>query len=62
MDIYEFGTDHIEMPVFKSQSVPSALAYAHTQFGAKPDRWVNQFVIQSEYEDYIRAGRPLTWP
>ncbi len=62
VDVYEFGTDDIEAPIFKGRSVQDALEHAHTQLGAKPERWVNQFVIQSEYEDFVRAGRPLSWP
>ena len=62
LDLYEFGTDDIEAPAFKGQSAREALAFAHAQLGATPERWVNKSVVQSEYEDFIRAGRPLIWP
>ncbi len=62
LDIYEFGTEDIERPVQKCQTSREALAYAQQRLGAKPDRWVDQFVVQNEYEDFIRAGRPLIWP
>jgi hypothetical protein len=32
------------------------------ELGAQPNRWVNQFVLQEEYLDFIRAGRPPQWP
>lgn len=35
-----------------------ALALAEERTGAVRSRWVNQGVVQDEYHDFVRAGRP----
>jgi len=35
-----------------------ALLLAGERAGAVPGRWVNQGVVQDEYRDFVRAGRP----
>jgi hypothetical protein len=35
------------------ESVFDALRAAQTDHSARSDRWVNQFVIQDEYRDYL---------
>ncbi|MFJ3883226.1 hypothetical protein ACIPW5_38000 [Streptomyces sp. NPDC090077] len=36
----------------------AALAVAEQRTGAKRGRWVNEGVVQDEYGDFVRAGRP----
>lgn len=61
-DFYEFlGVEDGNL----AATLPSpseALAFAQAHLGAKPERWVNQFVAQDEYRDFIHAGRPTSWP
>lgn len=62
LDFYEFiGVDEGVLEATFEDSA-DALRYASEKLGAHPDRWVNQFVSQDEYLDFIRAGRPASWP
>jgi hypothetical protein len=39
-----------------------ALAYTHSKLGAALNRWTNVTVCHDDYADFVRAGRPATWP
>ncbi|MEV6179959.1 hypothetical protein [Streptomyces sp. NPDC052015] len=41
-----------------AESPQDALALAEKCTGAVRGRWVNQGVVQDEYRDFVRAGRP----
>ena len=49
-------------PVAVLPSPGAALELAQSDLGACPDRWTNQGMSESEYLDFIRAGRPALWP
>jgi hypothetical protein len=62
IDLYSF--DYLDLPEdrfephpIKFNSMEDALRYAHSEFGAVPERWVNQGVVQDEYADFKR-NRP----
>lgn len=66
-DIYEFTAlnddpDDLYDPTAEHHcdSVEQALALAAKLYGASPDRFVNEGVIQDEYEDFVarRRGNP----
>lgn len=40
----------------------AALELAESLTGAVRDRWMNRGLGMDEYADYLRAGRPDTWP
>ena len=64
-DLYDFpylkpnGPDG---PITSFPEPQAAVEYAAAFFGAEPTRWTNLGVSESEYIDYLRAGRPATWP
>jgi hypothetical protein len=65
LDLYAFPyfeSDGPEGPVAVQPDPQAAMAHASATLAANPSRWVGPGVAQSEYLDYIRAGRPLTWP
>lgn len=65
LDLYDFPylePDGPEAPVATCADPQDALAHAQAALGADPGRWVNEGLAQSEYLDYIRAGRPRKWP
>lgn len=62
LDFYEFVGDEDEVLEQSVESPAEAFAFATAKLGALSDRWVNQFVSQDEYLDFIRAGRPSSWP
>ncbi|WP_225210016.1 hypothetical protein [Xanthomonas bonasiae] len=65
LDLYDFPylePDGPDAPVALFADPQDALAYASTSLAADPAHWVNQGIVQSEYLDYIRAGRPAKWP
>ena len=41
-----------------SQTPDALLSYAEQQLGADATRWVNGSMLDNEYLDYVRAGRP----
>lgn len=55
LDIYDLG--EIDEPI-ATLPIPEALAYAQSQFGASPSKWVNQGVAVSEYEDFLNGRVP----
>ncbi|PPT47617.1 hypothetical protein XarbCFBP8147_17765 [Xanthomonas arboricola] len=64
-DLYDFT--HFEpggpdAPAAIFADAASAVTYAYTSLAADPDRWTNLGIAESEYLDYIRAGRPARWP
>lgn len=62
LDLYSFSPvseDWPEDPESTHDTLEAALAEAEKAFDATPSRWVNQFVIQEEYRDYL-PGRPST--
>ncbi|WP_426801961.1 hypothetical protein [Xanthomonas campestris] len=64
-DLYEFPNfepDGPEAPAAISPDAASAVTYASTFLAADPDRWTNLGIAESDYLDYIRAGRPPRWP
>jgi hypothetical protein len=65
LDLYDFPylqPDGPYGPVAIFPEPQAAVAYASTLLAADPSRWVNLGIAQSEYLDYIRAGRPSRWP
>jgi hypothetical protein len=62
LDLYEFWGDDDSRLTHALSTVAEALAHAHQYHGARPERWVNQFMIQDEYRDFVVAGRPALWP
>ncbi len=56
LDLYSFSPasgDWPEAPVSAHATPDEALAEAVRAFRADPSRWVNQFLIQDEYRDYL---------
>ena len=65
LDLYDFPAlepDGPDGPAAVFQAPQAAIEYAAAFLAANAARWVNQGVAQSEYLDYIRAGRPSSWP
>lgn len=65
LDLYAFPwlePDGPDGPVATFQDPQAAIIYASVHLAADPARWVNVGVAQSEYLDYIRAGKPFRWP
>jgi hypothetical protein len=56
----EEGSDVCPVAVLPTPKM--ALVFAHSELDASPDRWTNQGMSDSEYRDFIRAGRPALWP
>jgi hypothetical protein len=44
--------------VATAEDPSTALAAAEEVTGAVPGRWVNESIVQDEYADFVRAGRP----
>ena len=60
LDLYAFEyvgipDDRFEPFPIKFNSMEDALSYATSEFGAKPEGWVNKGVAQDEYGDFIKA-------
>jgi len=62
LDIH--GFEYLEMPEnryepypIKFRTMEDALRYAASEFGARPDQWVNRGMLQDEYGCYLRSGR-----
>ena len=65
LDLYDFPyfePDGPDAPVAMFPDPQAAISYATASLAADSARWVNCGVAQSEYLDYIRAGRPSSWP
>ena len=43
----------------ETESAEEAIDLANRELGADPARWVDQGVLQDEYNDYLKQGRPL---
>jgi hypothetical protein len=43
----------------EAESAEEAVGLAARELGADPARWVNQGVLQEEYNDYVKQGQPL---
>ncbi|MFC0153371.1 hypothetical protein ACFFJ4_06895 [Xanthomonas dyei] len=64
-DLYDFpylAPEDLDAAAATFQAPNEAIAYAETSLVAHPHRWVNLGVAESEYLEYIRAGRPAVWP
>lgn len=64
-DLYDFtyfDPDGPDAPAAIFADAASAVTYASTFLAADPSRWTNLGITESEYLDYIRAGRPSRWP
>ena len=64
-DLYDLPylePDGPDGPVAFFQEPQVAVEYAAAFFRADHLRWTNLGVGESEYIDYLRAGRPATWP
>lgn len=57
-DVYEFG-EGAESPVATLATPGEALQFAHSALSASPGRWVNSTLVEAEYHDYVKAGRPV---
>jgi hypothetical protein len=65
LDLYDFPylePDGPDSPLATFNDAIAAVQFASSSLSANPDRWVNFGIGQSEYLDYIRAGRPSKWP
>jgi len=65
LDLYNFPylePDGPDGPVATFSDPQAAVVYASTSLATDPARWGNLGVAQSEYLDYLRAGRPSRWP
>jgi hypothetical protein len=64
-DLVEFAPldpERDEQPNAAFVDIEAAIAYAESTFGAARDRWTNVTVCHDDYADFVRAGRPPTWP
>jgi hypothetical protein len=64
-DLVEFPSldpERDDHPIAAFVDAEVAIAYAESTFGAATDRWTNISVCHDDYADYVRAGRPSTWP
>jgi len=61
LDLYAFLGDEGDELV--DTFVTSGEAFGRAaELGAQPTRWVNQFVLQDDYLDFIRSDRPGARP
>lgn len=63
-DLYAFPymePEGPQAPVATFDDAMGAVSYASASLAADPSRWVNRGVVESEYGDYLRAGRPDPW-
>jgi hypothetical protein len=60
-DVYGFLGEDDDLLHGTFQTPAGALACAVGR-GARAERWVNPSVLQDEYLDFVRAGRPADWP
>jgi 2,4-dienoyl-CoA reductase-like NADH-dependent reductase (Old Yellow Enzyme family) len=52
------GEEEFGRRVAAAEDPSTALAVAEEAMGAVRGRWVNQNMVQDEYVDFVRAGRP----
>lgn len=57
LDLYEFSyvSPDDDPPEHFFDTIEEALRYGASAYGASDLRWVNQFVAQDEYADYLRS-------
>jgi hypothetical protein len=56
---YESDEEDFGQTIGETESAEEALDLAHRELTANPARWVNQGVLQDEYNDDVEQGRPL---
>lgn len=61
LDLYEFLGDDDAQLVACFSSGAEALSHPQLRLGASGERWVNQFVVQDDYRDFVLSGRPHGW-
>jgi hypothetical protein len=69
---HEQFTDLVEFPRLNAeashepravfQDAEAAIQFAETNLGVTAHRWTNVTVGHDDYLDFVRAGRPQTWP
>ena len=64
LDLYSFPylDPDVTDPAAAFHDSDAALAYVMETLAIASSRWVNQFLLQDEYLDYVRSGRPARWP
>jgi len=56
---HESDEEDFGQAIGETESAQAAIDLAGRELGADPARWVNQGVLQDEYNDYLKQGRPL---
>jgi hypothetical protein len=56
---HETDEEEFGQTIGEAESPEEAIDLAARDLGANPARWVNQGVLQDEYNDYVKQGRPL---
>ncbi len=58
LDLYAFSyaSPEDDPPRHSFDTIEEALNYSEATYGAVATRWANQFVIQDDYADYLRAN------
>ncbi|GLY83389.1 hypothetical protein [Actinoallomurus iriomotensis] len=56
---HETDEEDFGQTIGETKSANEAIDLAARELGADPARWVNQGVLQDEYNDYVKQGRPM---
>lgn len=56
---HESDEEDFGQTIGETEAAEEAIDLAYRELGADPARWVNQGVLQDEYNDYVKQGRPL---
>ncbi|GLY75012.1 hypothetical protein [Actinoallomurus iriomotensis] len=56
---HESDEEDFGQTIGETESADEAIDLAARELAADPARWVNQGVLQDEYNDYVKQGRPL---
>jgi hypothetical protein len=56
---HETDEEDFGQTIGETESAKEAIDLAARELAADPARWVNQGVLQDEYNDYVKQGRPL---
>ena len=56
---HETDEEDFGQTIGETESAEEAIDLADRELGADPARWLNQGVLQDEYNDYVKQGRPL---
>ena len=61
LDLYEFpyASPDDDPPEHFFNTIEEVLRYSGSAYGASDSRWVNQFVVQDEYADYLKKQSRL---